>query len=113
LELAPLPAPAIWAKTRPMVDRLRGPNRDALLEERLSTLATPTLVVFGTMDVMVPPDMGRIYKELMPTSHLMFVYDVGHAISTERPEAFEEIVSDFLERHEAFVIRRTETVIHP
>ncbi len=40
-------------------------------------------------------------------------YDAGHAISTDRPEAFTEVVVDFLERHEAFVISRAETVIHP
>jgi hypothetical protein len=43
----------------------------------------------------------------------VFVYDAGHGISTDRPEAFAEVVVDFLERHEAFVISRTETVIHP
>jgi pimeloyl-ACP methyl ester carboxylesterase len=113
LESAPVADPTEWAKTLPMVMRLRGPNRDAELERQLPTLATPTLVVFGTMDVIVPPEMGRIYKQLMPNSHLVFVYDVGHAISTERPEAFEDVVGDFLERHEAFVISRAETVIHP
>jgi pimeloyl-ACP methyl ester carboxylesterase len=113
LDSAPVPDPTEWARTLPMVMRLRGPNRDAELEKQLSTLATPTLVVFGTMDAIVPPEMGRIYKQLMPNSHLVFVYDVGHAISTERPEAFEEVVADFLDRHEAFVISRAETVIHP
>ena len=76
-------------------------------------LATPTLVLFGTLDSVIPPDMGRCYKELMPNCHLVFVYDAGHAISTDRPEAFAEVTVDFLERHEAFVISRTETVIHP
>ena len=41
------------------------------------------------------------------------VYDAAHAISADRPEAFTEVVVDFLERHEAFVISRTATVIHP
>ena len=68
---------------------------------------------FGTVDRVIPPDMGHLYKELMPNCHLVFVYDAGHAISTDRPEAFTEVVTDFLERHEAFVISRTETVIHP
>ena len=36
------------------------------LEDRLRDLATPTLVVFGTLDSVIPPDMGRIYKDLMP-----------------------------------------------
>jgi len=48
----------------------------------------------------------------MPNCHLVFVLR-RHAVSTERPEAFTEVVADFLERHEAFIISRTETVIHP
>jgi pimeloyl-ACP methyl ester carboxylesterase len=108
----PLPDPA-RAKTQPLVQRLRGPDRDADLESRLPTLVTPTLVLFGTLDRVIAPAMGRVYKELMPGCQLVFVYDAGHAISTERPEAFAEVVGDFLERHEAFVISRTETVIHP
>jgi pimeloyl-ACP methyl ester carboxylesterase len=109
----PPPDPAVQAKTRQVVARLRGPDRDADLERQLASLATPTLVLFGTADRVIPPDMGHIYKELMPNCHLVFVYDAGHAISTDRPEAFTEVVADFLERHEAFVISRTPTVIHP
>jgi pimeloyl-ACP methyl ester carboxylesterase len=109
----PLPDPAIRAKTQPLVQRLRGPDRDADLEARLPGLATPTLVLFGTLDRVIAPVMGRVYKELMPNCHLVFVYDAGHAISTDRPEAFAEVAGDFLERHEAFVISRSETVIHP
>ena len=113
--VAPMPPadPAIQAKTRTLVARLRGSDREPDLETRLRTLATPTLVLFGTVDRVIPPDMGHIYKELMPNCHLVFVYDAGHAISTDRPEAFTEVVVDFLERHEAFVISRTPTVIHP
>jgi pimeloyl-ACP methyl ester carboxylesterase len=49
----------------------------------------------------------------MPNCHLVLVYDAGHGIATDRPEAFAEVVSDFVERREAFVISRTETVVHP
>jgi pimeloyl-ACP methyl ester carboxylesterase len=104
---------AIQAKTRSLVLRLRGPNRDEDLESRLPELPTPTLVLFGTMDSVIAPAMGRVYKELILGSHLVFVYDAGHAISTDRPEAFAEVVSDFLERRDAFVISRAATVIHP
>jgi pimeloyl-ACP methyl ester carboxylesterase len=109
----PAPDPAADAKARSLFMRLRGPNRDAELERGLPTLATPTLVLFGTLDGVIPPAMGRVYKDLMPNCHLVFVYDAAHVISADRPEAFAEVVVDFLERHEAFVIRRTETVIHP
>jgi pimeloyl-ACP methyl ester carboxylesterase len=108
-----VPDPAIQAKTRQLVQRLRGPDRDSDLETRLPDLLTPTLVLFGTLDAVIPSEMGHHYKELIPNSHLVFVYDAGHAIGAERPEAFSEVVADFLERHEAFVINRTGTVIHP
>ncbi len=109
----PAPDPAVLQQTRRLTGRLRGPSRDPDLEARLAVLATPTLVLFGTMDGVIPPSMGHFYKELMPNAHLVFVYDAGHAIGAERPEAFAEVVSDFIERREAFVISRTETVIHP
>jgi pimeloyl-ACP methyl ester carboxylesterase len=88
-------------------------DRDGDLERRLATLTTPTLVLFGTMDAVAPPALGRVYKALMPNCHLVFVYAAAHAISAERPEAFAEVVVDFLERHEAFVISRAQTLIHP
>src|SRR5439155_766831 len=65
------------------------------------------------LDRMIPAEIGHLYKELIPNCHLVFVYDAGHAVDAERPEAFVEVVADFLERHEAFIISRTETVIHP
>ena len=109
----PPPDPAARAKTQPLVQRLRGPDRDADLEARLPELPTPTLVLFGTRDRVIAPAMGRVYKDLLPSCHLVFVYDAGHAIGTDRPEAFTEVVADFLERREAFVICRAETMIHP
>jgi pimeloyl-ACP methyl ester carboxylesterase len=108
-----VPDPATRAKMQRLVQRLRGPNRDPALERRLGGLVPPTLVLFGTLDRVIAPAMGRVYKDLIPGCHLVFVYDAGHAIGTDRPEAFVEVVADFLERHEAFVISRTETVIHP
>jgi len=113
--MPPLPAadPVIQAKQQALVRRLAGPDRDPKLEAQLRDLATPTLVLFGTYDRLIAPEMGHFYRELIPNCHLVFVYDSGHAIGAERPEAFVEVVADFLERHEAFVISRTETVIHP
>ncbi len=114
-KLAPLTAldSTVRAKQSALTSRLRGPDRDAALEAQMRSMATPTLVLFGTLDRVIPPDMGRHYKELMPNCHLVFLYDAGHEMSTERPEAFAEVTADFLERHEAFVINRTPTVIHP
>lgn len=113
LKSIPLPDPAVQAKTRPLVMRLLSPARDAALEAQMGRLETPTLVLFGTLDHVIPPEMGRIYKTLLPNCQLAFVYDAGHVIGAERPEAFTEIVTDFLERHEAFVLNRGDTTVFP
>jgi pimeloyl-ACP methyl ester carboxylesterase len=109
----PTTDPETQAKTARLVARLRGPDRDAELEALLPGLATPTLVLFGTRDRLMPPELGRHYKTLLPNCNLVLVYDAGHAIGAERPEAFAEVVGDFLERHEAFIISRSKTLINP
>ena len=101
------------ATTGPLVARLMAPNRDAALEEAMQGLAVPVLVVFGTRDRVIPPEMGRVYKALLPSCQLLFVYDAGHAVSTDRPEAFTEAALDFLERHEQYVVSRRGSVIFP
>ena len=105
--------PAVLAKQEALVARLRRPNRDADLEGQLPGLQVPTLVLFGTLDEMVPPEMGRVYREKLGNGHLVLVYDAAHAIGADRPEAFTSLVSDFLERREQFVVNRTSGLVHP
>ena len=71
---------------------------DQAAEARQTGLALrdTVLVLFGTLDRVMPPAMGRHYKALLPNCHLVFVYDAGHEISTDRPEAFAEVVRQFL-----------------
>jgi pimeloyl-ACP methyl ester carboxylesterase len=109
----PAPDPEIQIKTARLLARLRGPDRDAELEARLPGLATPTLVLFGTLDRLMPSELGRHYKALLPNCNLVLVYDAGHSTGAERPEAFVEVVDDFLERHQAFIISRHATLINP
>ena len=113
--MPPMPArdPAILRKQGALVGRLRATGRDPDLEARMAKLDVPTLVLWGTLDRLIPSDMGRVYRELMPNCHLVLVYDAGHLIDAERPEACAEVIGDFCERHEAFLISRTDTLIHP
>jgi len=113
--MPPMPArdPAVLKKQGALVGRLRATGRDPDLEARMRRCEVPTLVLWGTLDRLIPPETGSIYKELMPNCHLVLVYDAGHLIDAERPEACVEVMVDFLERHEAFLISRTETMIHP
>lgn len=111
----PRPASSIAqrARTAPLVERLMGPGRDAALEEAMATLRVPTLVVFGTEDRVIPPEIGGTYRQLLPNCQLLFVYDAGHAVAADRPEAFTEAVADFLAHHEQYVVRRRSSVLFP
>ena len=62
---------------------------------------------------VIPPEMGHFYKELMPNAHLVYVYDAGHADQYRPTRGLHRGRRRFIERREAFVISRTETVIHP
>jgi pimeloyl-ACP methyl ester carboxylesterase len=77
----------------------------------LSSLATPTLLLVGTRAGAT--SWRWSLAERIPGCHLVFVYDAGSPIGAERPEAFAEVVTDFIDRHEAFVVSRARTVIHP
>ena len=80
---------------------------------RVADLTTPALVVFGAADPVAVPETSGHFKERLPNAHLVFVYAAGHAVADDRPEAFAEVVADFLERREGFVVSRATTVIHP
>lgn len=81
-------------------------------EAWMRDVSVPTLVLVGTDDG-ASAGLGARYKALLPNCHLVFVYGAGRDIAATRPEAFADVVADFLERREAFVINRTPTRIHP
>jgi pimeloyl-ACP methyl ester carboxylesterase len=92
---------------------LARPHRDPELERRLGEIRAPVLVIFGTRDDVVPPAMGRHYRERIPNSYYVMVYDAGHAIAAERPDALTKLVGDFLERGDAFIVNRASGLINP
>ena len=67
----------------------------------------------GTLDRMIPPEMGRAYREKLANGHFVLVYDAAHEIGADRPEAFTSVVGDFLERREQFVVNRTSGLLQP
>jgi pimeloyl-ACP methyl ester carboxylesterase len=109
----PLVDPANVAKGMALVQRLKGASRDTELEGKLGEVQTQTLVVFGTADKVVQPAMGRIYRERMPNCQYVMVYDAGHAVAAERPEALINTVTDFLDLRETFIVSRRDSRINP
>jgi pimeloyl-ACP methyl ester carboxylesterase len=91
---------------------LEGPD-SILPEPKLAGLNVPTLVVFGTRDDISSPGLGRVYRAQMPNCNFVLVYDAGHEVAAERPEAFSSLVGDFLERREAFIVSRKSSLLNP
>ncbi|HZQ34855.1 MAG TPA: alpha/beta hydrolase [Dehalococcoidia bacterium] len=114
-ERQPLPAldPDVAEKQSRLIGRVFGPSRDAALEAGLAALPVPTLVLFGTEDRVTVPELGRIYQELMPRCRFVLVYDAGHAIAQERPEAFAALVADFVERKDTIATNAGSSIINP
>jgi len=87
--------------------------RDPELERRLGDVKVATLVLLGTKDNVLPAETGRLYVEQLPNCYYALVYDAGHVIEAERPEALFAAVRDFLEQRETFVVSRKNTIINP
>jgi len=103
----PTDDPAVRQQQLRVVGRLtKGVGWDEELERSLSQIEAPTLILMGTLDGLVPPEMGRVYKERIPESYLIYVYGAAHAIQWDRPDRFVEVVGDFLTRGEAFMVPR-------
>ena len=104
---------AIVAKEQALVQRLTGGVHDAEVERRLGEIPCATLVLFGSEDKMVAPEAARLYRARIPNSNIAFVYDAGHLIEAERPEALVNVVSDYVELRETFIVGRQTGIINP
>lgn len=60
---------------------------------RLPGVSTPTLVLHGTLDRMIPVDNGRLIASLIPNAQLEVFEGVGHLYFWERPERSAELLS--------------------
>ena len=96
-----------------LATRLRGSVNDAEVEGRLGDIRCATLVVFGLADKTVESAAAAIYREKIPNSNVSIVYDSGHLIATDRPEALIDAVTDYVERRETFIVGRQRQIINP
>lgn len=85
-----------------------------LLEaETLGRLAVPLLAVFGMDDPLAASGVPAQLRERAPNGHICFVYAAGRHIETDRPAALANVVSDYLERRETFVVETGAHAINP
>ncbi len=62
----------------------------------LPKMTTPTCIIWGKNDNVTPPEVADEFQELLPDSDLFWIDKCGHAAMMEHPEAFNEILHDWL-----------------
>jgi pimeloyl-ACP methyl ester carboxylesterase len=66
------------------------------LRERLPEIACPTLIVWGDSDRLINVRDADAFAELIPGARKVVFEDTGHMAMLERPQAFNELLSEFL-----------------
>jgi len=65
------------------------------LPHLLGGVRSPTLVVWGRGDKVVPLECGEEYARAIPGSRLSVVETCGHFVDMERPDALVKLISEF------------------
>lgn len=69
------------------------------LGDQLHKIDLPTLLIWGKQDKVTPPFVGEKFHEMIKNSELHWVDKSGHAPMMEKPEEFNAILGEFLEKH--------------
>jgi len=82
-----------------------GIDYDAALHEALPQITARTLVIMGTKDTVAPVIVAHRIRAGVANAHVSFIYGAAHSLEFDAPERVGPLVSRFLERGEAFVVR--------
>jgi 2-hydroxy-6-oxonona-2,4-dienedioate hydrolase len=70
--------------------------KEEIVTDLLSTIETPTLLVWGRDDQITPPAVAYEFLERLPNATLHFIERCGHAPMIEHPEEFNRLMLAFL-----------------
>lgn len=71
--------------------------RDFDVRGKLAAISTPTLILTGALDRVIPPEYGAELARLIPSSVHREIGGVGHIACAEDPQAFNRIVLGFID----------------
>lgn len=63
----------------------------------LLAVATPTLLVWGRQDAIIPVECGELYRDALPNARLEVIDQCGHSPALEKPAQFLSAVRAFLD----------------
>jgi pimeloyl-ACP methyl ester carboxylesterase len=99
----------VLARNRRAYERYaQGVTLDTALQQALPSIKARTLLVFGTLDEVCPVETARRLKAGIAQSHLTYIDGAAHVPEYDQPERVVRLVGAFLERGEAFLVRRPD-----
>jgi pimeloyl-ACP methyl ester carboxylesterase len=67
------------------------------MSERLLEIKTPTLILCGEHDRMMPPKFSHSLRDALPNARLSMIENAGHMAQLERPAAVADAMRNFLD----------------
>jgi 3-oxoadipate enol-lactonase len=71
---------------------------------RIREIKSPTLIIVGEEDILIPLKYSKILNEKIEGSRLVVIKDCGHVPPLEKPEEFNKIVLDFLKDYDGLLV---------
>lgn len=68
------------------------------MAKELPKIDVPTCLIWGKNDTITPPDVAEEFKERLPRADLFWIDECGHAPMMEQPEAFNQVMDDWLSK---------------
>ncbi len=62
----------------------------------LPQVTTPTLLVWGRQDAIIPVECGELFQAALPNATLRVIDNCGHSPALEKPAEFLTVVNEFL-----------------
>lgn len=73
-------------------------SRENNISFDLEKIIIPVLLINGTQDTWVKPEVAQNLNEKFPNSQLFLIENAGHMVMEEKSSMFNEIVLDFIEQ---------------
>ncbi len=69
---------------------------DRRLPEILPRVSSPTLIIWGRDDAIIPLECGELYRRAIPGAELVVLDECGHMPHIEKPKALTDTLTSFL-----------------
>jgi pimeloyl-ACP methyl ester carboxylesterase len=83
-----------------------GVTLDGALQAALPRIKARTLILFGTLDEVVPLDAARRLVAGIPQARLSYIWGAAHVPEFDQPDRTARLIGAFMEHGEGYLVRR-------